>query len=304
MRILITYVGGHAGYSVIKSLRMPTFSGEDSSFILGVDIDPNTPSFYWIDKGIVCPKSKTPEYESLIKQLLEEYQIDIVLPAGEEDLSFLSSLKLQYPDITFYMSDTDVIDICQNKWDFYLKCKDEFNLPKTSLSIPDLPYFEKPIYGRGSINTRLVEHEQDKNKIDADLIYQEVLPGEEWTVDVLSNLDCEVLNITPRKRLLVKSGISVQGKIELNEELIDISARLVNFLNIKGPCCIQFKKDQNGKFKIVEVNTRFGGGIIFTTLANINQPKMIIKDVLKEENLQAKAKEVTVARYYQEMIIV
>tara|TARA_Y100000310_G_scaffold334281_1_gene413741 strand:+ start:85 stop:993 length:909 start_codon:yes stop_codon:yes gene_type:complete len=301
MRILITYAGGHAGQSVIKSIQRVV--KDDAIFMLGVDIDPNTPSFKWVDKGIVCPKSKTPEYESFIKQILEEYQIDIVIPTGEEDQSFLSSLKLQYPDIIFYMSDTNVIDICQNKWDFYLKCKDKFNLPETSLSIPDLPYFEKPIYGRGSINTRLVEHEQDKNKIDTDLIYQEVLPGEEWTVDVLADLDSKILNITPRKRLLVKSGISVQGKIELNEELIDISTRLVKFLNIKGPSCVQFKKDINEKFKIVEVNTRFGGGMIFTTTAGVNQPSMIIKDVLKEENLQTKAKEVIVARYYRESII-
>jgi|2_EtaG_2_1085320.scaffolds.fasta_scaffold25156_3 carbamoyl-phosphate synthase large subunit len=298
MKILITYAGGHAGQSIIKSLQ----SLENVS-IFGIDIDPNTPSFKWIDHGIVCPKSKTPEYESLIKKILEENKIDLVLPTGEEDQSFLSSLKSIYPNTVFYMSDTEVIDTCQNKWSFYLKCKNKFDLPKTSLVIPDLPYFEKPIYGRGSIGTRLVECEQDRNTCDPKLIYQEVLPGEEWTVDVLSDLDCKVLNVTPRKRLLIKSGISVQGKIELNPELISISTRLVKFLNIKGPSCVQFKKDHNGKFKIIEVNTRFGGGIIFTMLAGINQPKMIIKDIRKEENLQTKAKEVIVARYYMETVI-
>ena len=116
-------------------------------------------------------------------------------------------------------------------------------------------------------------------------------------------MEGKIINITPRKRLQIKSGISTQGKIELNKNLIEISTKLVKYLNLKGPSCIQFKEDKTGNFKLIEVNVRFGGGVIFTTLAGVNQPEMIIKDYLKQQIFDLEANEVIVSRFYNEMVI-
>ena len=47
------------------------------------------------------------------------------------------------------------------------------------------------------------------------MIIQEYLPGKEYTVDVLSDLDGNSLLAIPRERIEVKAGISSKGKITL-----------------------------------------------------------------------------------------
>tara|TARA_R110001592_G_scaffold204623_1_gene454850 strand:- start:3012 stop:3917 length:906 start_codon:yes stop_codon:yes gene_type:complete len=301
MNILLTYAGGIAAQSVVKSIR--NNKNWPQLNLVGVDCDPYSCGLKLVDKGILCPPTSSPSYKTFIEKLIKEENIDLFIPTGEEDLSIISSLKNKYPTL-FYMSDLNTINLCQNKWEFYNKCKDNFDLPETYLEPPSVPYFEKPIYGRGSRGTRLVKHKKDiiffKN---SKKIYQEYIPGQEWSVDVLSNMEGKIINITPRKRLQTKSGISTQGKIELNKNLIEISTKLVKYLNLKGPSCIQFKEDKTGNFKLIEVNVRFGGGVIFTTLAGVNQPEMIIKDYLKQQIFDLEANEVIVSRFYNEMVI-
>lgn len=301
MNILITYAGGIAGQSIIKSLRKSKYNKDIK--IYGLDCDSQSPSLKWCEIGLICPKSETDEYKIFIRNLIEKEKIDLYIPTGEEDLSFLSSLKNEYKSTTFYVSDTNVINLCQDKYELYEKCKNHFECPYTSLDILTVPYFEKPRKGRGSVGARLVSDSAESYK-KQNMIYQEYLPGEEWTVDVLSNLNNEILNITPRKRLMIKSGISTQARIELNQSIIDISTKLVSFLNIKGPSCIQYKFDSKNILKLVEINPRFGGGIIFTTLAGVNQPEMIIDDFYKKQiNKNSSAKEISISRFWEEQIL-
>lgn len=302
MNVLITYAGGIAGQSIIKSLKNSKYS--EKIKIIAIDCDINCPSLKWADVGLICPKSQTVEYELFIKNLLIKENIKLYIPTGEEDLYFISGLKQEYPDICFYVSDKNVIEMCQDKWKFYEHCKSDFDLPYSQLTMPSVPFFEKPRKGRGSVGARLVQtNEEIINK--SGMIYQEYLPGKEWTVDVLTNLKGEIINITPRKRILIKSGISTQGTIELNKNIIDKTVKLIKFLNIHGPACVQYKESKDGVLKIVEVNPRFGGGIIFTTLAGVNHTELILDDVLSKEIDINKliAKEITIARFWSECIL-
>lgn len=300
MNILITYAGGIAGQSIIKSLKNSKYSKKIK--IVGIDCDKNSPSLKWVDVGLVCPKSQTPEYELYIRNLIVKENINLYIPTGEEDLYFLSSLKDEYPNVCFYISDKNVVELCQDKWKFFEKCNYTFDIAYSQLSIPKPPFFEKPRKGRGSVGARLVSIESEIiNK--PNMIYQEYLPGTEWTVDVLTNLNGDIINITPRKRILIKSGISTQGRIELNESLILKTEKLIKFLNIRGPACVQYKESMDNILKIVEVNPRFGGGVIFTTLAGVNHAELILDDVFSEKINIMKAKEITVSRFWSECIL-
>jgi carbamoyl-phosphate synthase large subunit len=77
-------------------------------------------------------------------------------------------------------------------------------------------------------------------------------------------------------------------------------------LGIKGPCCIQLKESENGELKIIEINPRFGGGTIFTTLAGANFPAMLLEMISNNNNnnlIIPKVSEVTVLRYFEEIVI-
>ena len=135
------------------------------------------------------------------------------------------------------------------------------------------------------------------------MIYQEYLPGDEYTIDVLLDMDSKPLISVPRIRLQTRGGISTKGQIILDRELIEESFKIAKFLKIIGPCCIQVKKDINNLFKLVEINPRLGGGTIFTTLAGANFPQMIV-DMIEGKHINLpNISEITILRYFEEIII-
>lgn len=81
--------------------------------------------------------------------------------------------------------------------------------------------------------------------------------------------------------------------------------KIAEHVGIRGPCCIQMKESPEGVVKLLEVNPRLGGGTIFTTLAGANFPAMILDMVMegKEFSSLPKVSEITVIRYFEEVVI-
>ena len=66
---------------------------------------------------------------------------------------------------------------------------------------------------------------------------------------------------------------------------------------------IQMKESSEEQLQLVEINSRLGGGTIFSTLAGANFPAMIL-DMLQGVEIKApKISEITVVRYYEEIVI-
>jgi carbamoyl-phosphate synthase large subunit len=63
------------------------------------------------------------------------------------------------------------------------------------------------------------------------------------------------------------------------------------------------KESREGILKIVEINPRLGGGTIFTTLAGVNIPSLILDIAEGKEPEIPQFSEVTVIRYYEEIVI-
>ena len=74
-------------------------------------------------------------------------------------------------------------------------------------------------------------------------------------------------------------------------------------LKLKGPLCIQIKKDTENNLKIIEVNPRFGGGTFFTTLAGCNFMKFILDDLENKKNKVLIPNQITVVRYFEEIVL-
>ena len=63
------------------------------------------------------------------------------------------------------------------------------------------------------------------------------------------------------------------------------------------------KESKDGVLKFLEINPRLGGGTIFTTLAGANFPAMIVQLAKGEEPIMPEVSEITVIRYYEEIVI-
>ena len=287
MNVLILSAGGPAGYGVIKSLKDINFDGK----IVSIDGDELAVGFHMSDKSYIVPRVDDTNYISEVCKIVDKENIDLILPTGP-DVEPISKNAHLFGDKLF-MSDYESIVNCVDKWRFYNKCKDKFPLPKT---FKGTKLFKKPITGSGSKDCELIEFNSDE-------ILSEYLPGQEYTIDVLCDMESNPLVVVPRKRLQTKAGISSKGEIVKNEFIEKACFDMCKFLKLKGPVCLQMKDDDKGNPKFIEVNPRFGGGTYFTTLSGVNFVKIIFDVLNDKEILINEPKLIKVLRYYEEVII-
>jgi carbamoyl-phosphate synthase large subunit len=207
------------------------------------------------------------------------------------------------------VSKRKVLEICRDKLLSYNFLSKKYPFVFTTQfpeKIGTFPLIAKPRFGKGSNNVILVENKLEldyvTNKFE-NMVFQEYLPGTEFTVDVLSDLNEKPIMAIPRIRIDTKAGISVKGKIVRNSTIENLCKNTVETLGIKGPSCIQLKESKNGELKIIEINPRFGGGTIFTTLAGANFPAMILELLSNNRLIIPEVSEITVLRYFEEIVI-
>ena len=307
LTVLIPGAGGPAAVSTVKSLRMAGFPGR----IVSTDANALSAGFYLSDSFRVVPKASDPAFYAAVTQLMAEERVDIIFPTSGFDIYEYARHKaeLERGGVVVAMSDVDAMTTCADKWQFYLKTQGAFPLPETSRELADwqvFPCFVKPVLGKGSRDSYRCDRAEELRFYTSqirDLIVQEYLPGEEYTVDVLSDLEGTPLLAVPRIRLETKEGISTKGKVLKDGEIERLCLEMARHLGLKGPTCMQLKRDRLGALKFLEVNPRIGGGMMFTTLAGVNIPKLILDLSAGEAITVPDWKEVTVLRYYEEIVL-
>ena len=321
MNILVTCAGGPAAVGVIKSFH--DFDSQGKHKIVAIDCDELSVGFHLADRSYVVPFSVEDDYWKEVLKVIRKEEIDVIVPTGDADIVHFARNSMMMHDlgVVNFMSNYKTIITCQDKWSFYNHMYVnglEDLLPKTSDNDRDIsfPKICKPRRGSGSRGIELWRSKDDIKDFSStenlhysnDYIYQEYLPGTEYTIDVLCGLYGEVLSVIPRERIQTKAGISSKGRILRDKKIEESCIKLCESLKVKGPVCIQMKEDVRGEPKFVEINPRLGGGTYFTTLAGVNFMKIMI-DILNAKRFSTKnmeipsPKEITVLRYYNEVVV-
>jgi carbamoyl-phosphate synthase large subunit len=305
--VLVPGASAPSGINTIKSLKLANFKGK----ILSTDSNELSAGFYLSDYGEVIPETEDENYLNILFKIIDKYDINVLMPSSGYDIFPFSENKekLRKNGVIPVVSDRDILEICRDKILTFNHLNKKFNLPFTTEDknkINEFPLIAKPRFGKGSRDIIQVNDFEELDYINSkysNMVFQEYLPGEEFTIDILSDMNANPIISVPRIRLQTRGGISTKGKIVLNKELIEESFKIVKYLKIIGPCCIQVKKDKDGVFKLVEINPRLGGGTIFTTLAGANFPKMII-DIIEGRSIKMPTiSEITILRYFEEIIL-
>jgi carbamoyl-phosphate synthase large subunit len=308
--VLVPGVAAPAGINTIKSLKMVKFNGK----IVGTDTESLAPGASMVDIFSIMPEAAE-EAESLfidkLFELVKTHRISVLMPSSGFDIYPYSKHWKELQELGAYavVSDRDVLEICRDKMRTYQELLPRFKVPFTTTEpdkIPSFPVIAKPRCGKGSRDVIMIENESDLRYVTSkyhDMIFQRYLPGIEYTIDVLSDLNKEPLFAVPRIRLQTKGGISTKGKIVHNQKMEEVCMNIAKSIGIRGPCCIQMKETEDNEPQMVEVNARLGGGTIFTTLAGANIPALILDLVEGKEISVPKISEVTVIRYFEEIVV-
>jgi carbamoyl-phosphate synthase large subunit len=308
--VLVPGAGGPAGINTIKSLRLSLFKGN----IVSTDSNSLSAGFFLSDFYYVIPPYDDKFFIEKLLKIIKEQNIKVLMPSSGFDIygySLNYDLIVEYGAIPI-VSRRKVLEICRDKLLSYKFLSNKFPFAFTCEyheKIDTFPLIAKPRFGKGSNNIIKIENKLDLKYVLGkfkNMIFQEYLPGTEYTVDVLSDLTEKPIMAIPRIRIDTKAGISVKGKIKRDLMIENLCKKTAETLGIKGPCCIQLKESENGELKIIEINPRFGGGTIFTTLAGANFPAMLLEMISNNNNnnlIIPKVSEVTVLRYFEEIVI-
>ncbi len=146
------------------------------------------------------------------------------------------------------------------------------------------PWIIKPVAGfasRGQFKVNnFEEYQYHKSRIVLeDYIVQPFLEGPEFTIDAYVSRSGEVLGCVTRRRLQVVDGEVVRSITERKQVLIDEVIRILNIKGWQGPITLQVIEYESD-FWFIDVNPRFGGGVILSMEAGADYAQLFVREAL------------------------
>lgn len=269
MNVLVEGIGSMVFNTQLK------YYNEMNWNIIGIDIDNKSFGLYKATKSYIVPKYSDKHCFEVIEEILYKEKIDIVFPTVNEGLLEWSKRKKEYKEkynTTIMLSDENVISTCVDKWETY-KFFHNNNIPTPKTSLEMEYRLLKPRIGRGSQGIFLKEEVKQNFDMEG-YVSQEFVKGEEYTIDVLCDLNSNPIYIIPRKRIGVESGISVKGKTVYDKQIIKYCKIIIEKLKPIGIINIQcFKNGEEIYF--IEINPRIAGGSSLSFASSDNWFKAI-----------------------------
>ncbi len=312
--VMVPGAAAPAGINTIKSLHLANYKGK----IIGTDSSNLAAGFFMANSYEVMPEvCDEEEYKKRLFEVVTKYGVQVMMPSSGFDIYEYSKYRRELQEdygAVAVVSDPKSLEICRDKALTFETLDGKFDTPFTTkdpTKVNAFPVIAKPRLGKGSENIFKVDDEKDLAYVtskfeEGTMIFQEYLAGQEYTIDVLCDLDKKPLLAVPRIRLQTRGGISTVGRIKRDKRIESECLRIAKHIGIRGPCCMQMKEvsKEDPTPRLIEINPRMGGGTIFTTLAGANFPSMILEMVSGAKKLvMPKISEITVARYFEEIII-
>src|SRR5262249_51464410 len=154
---------------------------------------------------------------------------------------------------------------------------------------PDRIRFPVLVKARRGFGSRHIFRAADVRELEfflghttADSMVQEACRGEEFSIDVFSDLDARCLNAVPRTMIESKGGESIKGMTVKDWELIEHGRRVAETMGIVGPANVQCFREADGSLRVTDVNPRFGGGFPLPTAAGSRYPELALSVAYRE----------------------
>lgn len=281
--INILFLGGSKRISLAERFIKAGLIRKCKVNIFSYELDTQVP-IADVAKVILGLKWKDPNLFIHLEKVINDNKIDSVFPFVDPAIEIVSNLAKILPKLYIPISSEGICKIMFNKitansWFI----QNHFPVPSQNISFP---LIAKPAKGSASIGIikiiDLVDLEYfNKKHLQDDYLIQQFIYGDEYTVDCFVSLSGSIVSVVPRKRLEVTSGEATKTAIVRDEEIIKLSKLILSKGDFRGPITIQFIRDSaNGKTYIMEINPRFGGGVLASIEAGANSPGFILDELL------------------------
>jgi carbamoyl-phosphate synthase large subunit len=309
--VFLSSAGATNAVNVMNALEE---SGKRYRIIAG-DMNPVSAGLFLADKGFVIPPVKDPDFIFKVFEICQEEAVDVALPIYSADFPIFRThidtfaaggIKTYAPPAKALEITSDKYKVCEFLNSIGITAPRTWRLSELHQPLP-FPLFMKRISGSGSRDTAIIpDRTALKFHASPDFIYQEYIEGDEFTIDVISDLNGKMIGASPRKRDRIYGGLSVTGTTVEDAEIVRETQAIVEALQLPGPSNVQCKRDGEGDLYFYDINPRFAsGGLPLAVAAGMNIPEILIDLLLGKEvpeRIYAKPG-VTMIRYWNSLII-
>jgi carbamoyl-phosphate synthase large subunit len=275
--VLLTGVGKR--YDIVSAFAQ-------HATVVAADPNPLAPAQYAAHHRSAVPAITDPSYVPALQELCERYGIRAVIPLTDLDLEVLGHARVA-GELPALVPAPEIARATFDKYEAHLLLQ-RLGLPTPPTVLPGepvehYPVMVKPRQGSGA---RSIHRADDARAAEFFVAYvheptmiQQLMDGPEFSIDCLSDLDGRCLNAIPRTMIESRGGESIKGTVIADPDLVDLGRRVVEALDVRGPCTVQAFRDDEIGLGITDVNTRFGGAFpapMYAALPGRTYPELIV----------------------------
>ena len=228
-------------------------------------------------------------YVTFIQKIIAEHSIDIYIPLIDEEIVKAHHIKKKNGNLILISPQFDFCTLTLNKLEL-MKYLEIQGISKVKSFQGDLfnweiscPVFVKPIFGRGSRGIKVITTSEQlkayfilENYLPKDILVQDYIEGQEYTVGVLTNNNNDILSISSKK-VLKKRGITILAANETNHIIEKVIYDINNKLKPCGPYNVQLFLTNDEIVKIFEINPRFSTTTIMSYAGGVDEISMFVE---------------------------
>lgn len=272
VRVLVFPGGTESGLEIWRSLR---WHRQVELYSAGAAVSNHAP--YVFERHFILPMVGAPGWLERLRRLVERLRIDFIYPAHDDVIVALVENQAKIP-AKVVTSPRHTCLVCRYKSRTYLALAGALPTPRVFRpeSVRRFPVFVKPDRGQGSQGATRADSPEELAGITRGaperFIITEYLPGDEFTVDCLSDHRGRLLYAVGRRRIRVRNGISVDTEIVERPEFLRHARAINRRLRFRGAWFYQLKADRRGRLTLLEVAPRIAGSMAIDRALGVNLP--------------------------------
>ena len=283
--MLVTGAGGPAAVAALLDLP-------DTVEWVAADVDPHAAGLYLVppERRVLVPRGDDPALVGTLLRACAEHRVEVLWPTADAELLpvALAAEEFAAAGVRVLAAPAAALALCLDRWQLARRCRLAVQVPETApytaaSRIGPLPKVLRPRTGSGG--TRVLHGPEDLAGVprDGSFLLQELLPGDEYAVDVLCRPDGSVAAAVPRRRDRVVSGLAVAGRTVRDAELADLGAAVATAVGLTGVASVRVRRDRRGRPALLGVRPRLPGGTPLTVAAGVDLPAWALHAALDGE---------------------
>ena len=281
--INILFLGGAKRVSLANHFIREGMNRNITINIFSYELDSQVP-IAAVGKVIVGKKWRDGDLYDDLLRVIKDNSINIILPFVDPAIVVSSKIKGLCPNVFVPVSDIQLSEmmfdkVLSSEW-YEDKSISQPRIYHTPAEF-NFPIILKPRTGSASKGIFVCKSKDEVPDVDlSQFVIQDYIEQHtEYSVDCYVSQTGIVTSIVPRIRLETAGGEVTKSMTIKDETIIAECYKILHSGKFRGPITIQFIKDNiNGKVYVMEINPRFGGGVVTSIGAGSGIINMILDE--------------------------